>query len=258
MTSLGVPKKTGITGLPLGVEFSLLALVSTGLLWLVRAKLTFDPISYTAHFADEEAHFGIPNFLNVITNLGFLLFSGFGFRKLAAVPDSLRSIAVVFLLAVMGTAFGSAYFHWETSPQTLFWDQLPMSIGFGSFVGLVIADRVDLRLGRGLAVFFCVLGAWTVWSIYYAGGSTTPYLALQFGSLILSTLLLLVLPRGDLKRGPVFLGIAIYVLAKIFEHFDVLIFEYFRFISGHSLKHIAATFALMAIFRGMQRERLTP
>lgn len=244
-----------MVAIPKSVKFVLLALVSAGLLGSLREELYFDPVSYTAHFADEVAHLGIPNFWNVVTNLGFLLIGAHGLRHLGRVPETLRSLARVFLLALVGTAFGSAYFHWETTPFTLFWDQLPMSIGFGSFVGIVIADRFDLRFGRVVGLLLCLLGPWSVWNIYYGGGSTTPYLVLQFGSLIFSALLLLGMPQGQLKRGPIFIGIAAYAAAKIFESHDFEIFQRLGFISGHSLKHIAAALAVLAIFRGMEKAK---
>ncbi len=236
-------------------RLGVLSLITVILLFTIREKLYFDPVSYTAHFADQRKYFGVPNFFDVITNLGFLWIGIHGLRRVQQTPSNLKPLVLIFLGSLIGTAFGSAYFHWETSPARLFWDQLPMSIGFGSFVGMIIADRVDLRIGKWTGFLLCFIGPISVWNIYYGTGATSPYLAIQFGSLILSALLLAVEKSGSLKRTPIFLGIGIYVLAKFFEHYDSQIFDTLGFMSGHSLKHIAAAIALVSIFQGIRVQK---
>ncbi len=233
-------------------RFTILVVITALGLFLFREKLSFDPITYAAHFADERTVLGIPNFGNVITNFGFLFVGIYGLRNLNRVPKELRFSATIFLAALVGTAFGSSYFHWETTPTRLFWDQVPMSVGFGSFVGMVIADRVALKFGRIVGVILSMLGPITVWNIYYGGGSTVPYISLQFGALFFSAMLLLFIPGGKLKKGPIFLGIVFYIFAKIFEAHDFQIFAALGdSVSGHSLKHLAAALALVILFRGM-------
>lgn len=245
-------RRRGKTGLPIGGEALLVGLVTALFLGLKWQTLQFDPISYTSHFADTNAYLGIPNFWNVVTNLGFLLLGVLALRRASEIPAPLRTLGVVFLLSLVGTAFGSAYFHWETTPQRLFWDQLPMSLGFGSFVGMVVADRVDLVWGKRLAIFLCLLGPLSVWNIYHGDGTTQYYLSIQFGTLFFSAVLLLLMPRGSLRSGFVFCGIGVYILAKVFESFDTEIFTRLGF-SGHSLKHLAATVTVYAITRGFLR-----
>ena len=43
------------------------------------------------------------------------------------------------------TGFGSSYYHWNPSDDTLFWDRLPMAIGFGAMLGIIPAERIDVR-----------------------------------------------------------------------------------------------------------------
>ena len=83
--------------------------------------------------------FGIDNFFDVISNLGFLIvgmvglvivFGGraqFEFR-------SERWPYAVFFLGVLLTALGSGYYHLAPDNESLFWDRLPMTI---AFMGLV-------------------------------------------------------------------------------------------------------------------------
>lgn len=251
-------RRRGKTGLVVGAEVLVVGVITAMLLGLKWQTLTFDPIAYTSHFADTETCLGVPNFWNVVTNLGFLLIGVMGLRRAAETPPLLKNLGILFNLALIGTAFGSAYFHWETTPHRLFWDQLPMSLGFGSFVGMVVADRVDLVWGKGLAVLLWLLGPWSVWNIYYGDGTTQYYLSIQFGSLIISAILLLLMPRGSLRTAPIFFGIGVYILAKVFESFDAEIFAKLGFISGHSLKHLAASIALYAILQGFIQPILLP
>ncbi len=226
-----------------------LVLVGTALgLFLARGILHFDPATYCS-FADTEKHFGIPNFWNVVTNLGFVWIGVEGLRRSRGFPGDVRLLGRLFSTALIATAFGSAYFHWETTPPRLFWDQLPMSVGFGSFVGVVLANRIRASTGRWVGIGLSILGPISVWNIYYGNGETAFYLALQFGSLIFAILLLLAFPQGTLRRSWIFVGIGFYVLAKVFELKDEAIFVGTGFMSGHSLKHLSATAALYAILR---------
>ena len=230
----------------------LLAGVTLLVLWTLRAKLWFDPETYSAGFADKKTLLGIPNFGDVVTNLGFAILGLYGFRRLDRMPESYRGLATVFAMAIFGTALGSAYFHFAPAPLTLFWDQLPMSIGFASFVGMVVADRVSIPAGNRLGFALCILGPWSVWNIYYGSGETAYYLALQFGTLIYAILLLVFSKGGALQTKAVMGGLVAYILAKVFESHDAEIYERLGFISGHSLKHLAATVALAAILWGAQ------
>lgn len=226
-----------------------LVLLGTALgLFLARGILHFDPASY-CRFADTQTHFGVPNFWNVITNLGFVWIGVVGLRRAGSFPADVRLLGRIFSAALVATAFGSAYFHWETTPPRLFWDQLPMSVGFGSFVGIVLADRIRAATGRWIGIGLSIVGPISVWNIYYGNGETAFYLALQFGSLIFAILLLLAFPRGSLRRSWILVGIGFYVFAKVLELKDEAIFAVTGFMSGHSLKHLSATAALYAILR---------
>ncbi len=235
------------------IKTALSALATAIILWLIRDKLHFDPEYYSAHFADQETHLGIPNFWNVATNLGFLVLGLATLRRIGRFPKRYRTLAVIFTIAVLGTAFGSAYFHYAPTPTRLFWDELPMSIGFASFVGMLVADRVCERTGLFLGLGLCVAGAWSVWNIYYGGGATEYYIVLQFGSLLFALLMLGVTRTGEMKPSLIWAGLAGYLAAKACEALDGEIYSRLGVLSGHSLKHIAATAGLWAILRGSER-----
>jgi hypothetical protein len=233
----------------------LCALVTAILLWLIRDRLHFDPATYSAGFADQETHLGVPNFWNVATNLGFAVLGLAGMAQYRRYPEIYRGLGAAFAAAILGVAFGSSYFHYAPSPTTLFWDQLPMSVGFAIFTGMVIADRASPKVGRIVGIVLSVAGAVSVWNIYYGNGATEYYLAVQFGSLIFAILTLLATPRNRMRTSLIFVGLVAYIVAKVLETNDHRVFDALKVVSGHSLKHVAATLALWAIFRGAAVER---
>ena len=233
----------------------LCALATAILLWLIRDRLHFDPTIYSAGFADQETHLGIANFWNVATNLGFAILGIAGMTGYRRYPEIYRTLGFAFAAAILGVAFGSSYFHYAPSPTTLFWDQLPMSVGFAIFTGMVIADRASPKVGLAIGVALSLVGAGSVWNIYYGNGATEYYLAVQFGSLIFAILTLLATPRNRMRTSLVFVGLIAYIVAKVLETNDAVVFDALKVISGHSLKHVAATLALWAIFRGAAVER---
>ena len=99
-------------------------------------------------FANQRTLFGIPNFWNVISNVPFIGIGAVGLWQFGRSQGTMLLFLGIFL-----TGFGSAYYHLEPSDQTLFWDRLPMAIGFMVIFAIVIEERVDRRAG---ATFRCV------------------------------------------------------------------------------------------------------
>jgi len=93
-------------------------------------------------FADQRTLFGIPNFWNVVSNVPFLGIGAVGLWQFGSSQATMLLFLGIFL-----TGFGSAYYHLEPSDQTLFWDRLPMAIGFMVIFAIAIEDRVDRRAG---------------------------------------------------------------------------------------------------------------
>jgi hypothetical protein len=49
--------------------------------------------------------------------------------------------------------------------------------------------------------------------------------------------------------------IGFYVAAKVFEQLDATLFSVGHFLSGHSLKHLAASLAPLSLVYGLMRRR---
>ena len=212
------------------------------------------PASYH-DFADQRAVLGIPNFLNVASNLPFavigiwgmlFLFPGNGERNRAFIDQRERWPYFALFAGLFLTAFGSAWYHFAPSNATLVWDRLPMSIMFAGFVAAVIAERIDVGAGVKLLPFLLAFNVGAVLQWYYSElrgqGDLRWYAALQ----IYAVLVLLIAPvlKPRYTRNFDFLVVfALYALAKLFETFDRRIYSFDHIVSGHTLKHLAAAVA---------------
>jgi hypothetical protein len=229
-------------------------------------RIAQDP-AYHA-FADGRPFLGVPNFLNVASNFPFLVVGALGLGFLArdrrsggsrafATPDDRRPYWP-FFVGIGLTAFGSAYYHWRPSNATLFWDRLPMTIGFMALLASVIGERVSRRAGARLLWPLIVAGAASAlyWHVteQQGAGDLRPYGLVQFGSLVLVPLILALFPARYTGTGLLVMAIGWYVLAKGFEFFD---HGFLRLVavSGHTWKHLASAAGAYWILLMLERRR---
>ena len=104
-------------------------------------------------FADQRTILGIPHFWNVVSNLPFIAVGAAGLRQCRREP----AIAVLFL-GILTTGFGSGYYHLDPNDRTLFWDRLPMAIGFMAILAIAIEERLDAKTGAFLLWPLIALG----------------------------------------------------------------------------------------------------
>ena len=208
------------------------------------------------HFADARPLAGIPNCLNVISNAAFLAVGLLGLGFLAPPGQFLepreRLPYALFFLAVVGTGFGSSYYHWKPSDASLAWDRLPMSVAFMSLFAANIAERISVAAGLRLLLPLAALGAGTVWWLQWTG-NLWPYLAAQYWPIILIGLLLVWFPPRYTRSWDMLAIIGWYLLAKVAEALDARIFATNGWISGHTLKHLLAALAVYWVLRMLRR-----
>lgn len=234
--------------------FLVIALVA---ITIVIAKL-LPPVSQSQayhSFADDRMLLGITNVLNVISNIGFLIVGVYGFfvlRKSKTAIEIKCMYAVLYFGLILTTA-GSAYYHTEPNNDTLVYDRIPMTIVFMSFLSATIAQMINRRAGVILFLPLLLLGIGSV--LYWRDtqklgfGDLRWYGLVQFLPILLIPLVYFLFD-GDLQRKrlkallPV---VAWYVIAKVFEHFDREIYSFLGFVSGHTLKHLAAAVATFNI-----------
>ncbi len=214
-----------------------------------RPPIPQDPAYHL--FADQRAWLGIPNFLDVLSNLPFAVVGLVGVvvtwrRK----PLEKWPYATLFAGAAL-TAFGSAYYHWAPDNARLVWDRLPMTLGFMGLLCAVVSERVSLALSRWLLVPLMAIGGASVaywhWSELQGTGDLRPYALVQFGSLLVVVLLLVLYHARYTGSAYFFAGIGAYLAAKGFEAADQQIFALGQVVSGHSLKHVAAAAGIACI-----------
>jgi len=216
------------------------------------------------NFSDGRTLLGIPNGLNTLSNLPFILVGIFGLldmRNLSAeryLPDFKHAYAFLFLGAIL-VGFGSAWYHLAPDNATLIWDRLPMTLAFMSLFSIVVAEFVSEKLGIRMFWPLVVLGAMSV--IYWAmteavqQGDLRPYAVIQFLPMLIIPLILLF--REGLfspVRGYWYLGLC-YFLAKIAEHLDVELHDLLLVISGHSLKHLLSALGLFVLAVAYRQRR---
>jgi len=214
-------------------------------------------------FADGRIVLGIVNGLNVLSNLPFLFVGIAGCwavfardrRSVVGAPWLVWPYLALFL-GIALTTFGSAYYHLAPNNQTLVWDRLPMSLGFMGLLSAVIGERVGRRPMQLLFGPLLVVGLASV--VYWHAteqlgrGDLRLYSLVQYGSLALILLLLLLYPSRWTHTRYLVAGLAAYVGAKILESADHQVFAIGHVISGHTLKHLAAAGGVACIVRMLQ------
>ncbi|MBI3575845.1 MAG: hypothetical protein HY083_09370, partial [Gammaproteobacteria bacterium] len=136
---------------------------------------------------------------------------------------------------------------------TLVWDRLPMSVGFMGLSVAVLAEHVSLRLEKYLLAPAIVLGLASVITWHYTDDLRL-YVLVQFLPLLLLPAILLLFDSPYTHRGLLPLALAIYVIAKLAEHYDREVFEMTgEIVSGHSLKHLLAALALLVVYVMLRR-----
>lgn len=217
--------------------------------------------------ADTRALLGIPNFMNVISNAPFLLVGLWGLYFVARHGAHGQTFAdprerwpyFICFLAVTLVFFGSSYYHLDIDPAGLFWDRLPMAVGFAAILAAVIVERLDARLGLRMLIPLVLIGAASVlywrWSLLYGTENLVPYAIVQYGSIAAVLVLCAAFPSRYTRGADAVHAIGFYALAKVAEVLDQRIYALGEIISGHTLKHLIAAFAVYWLLR-MLRLRL--
>lgn len=227
-----------------------LLLVMLGLL----VGAIFGPaITQPAHqhaFADQRMWGGIPFAMDVLSNLSFAAWGVAGLLCLFGVAQRTEraikaehALAGLFFTGLVCTAAASSWYHLQPNDAGLGIDRLGMAVAFAGLMGLAIAGRISHRAGAWAAGAVLIFGPLSVW-LWLASGNVLPWLVIQFGGMAVILWMAFIKPmRGAL---PVRWGvvIAVYATAKFFELADHQIYALTeQAISGHSLKHVAASFA---------------
>ncbi len=247
--------------------------ISSAVVLLVAAILPpmAQPIAYHL-FADQKLFFGIPNFLNVVSNLAILFSGALGLLFILRSDQSTMQQCfinqkecwpyLVVFLSVVVTGFGSAYYHWAPDNTSLLWDRLPIATGVTALLAATMVERIGLRVGLWALPFLVLLGVVSVlywyWTEQSGAGNLNFYIVVQFYSLLLIVLLGLFFPSNYTHGGDMYKVIGLYIIAKLAETFDLDIYNFGQVISGHTIKHLLAAIAIYLIVRMLQKRVCIP
>ena len=213
--------------------------------------ITQDP-NYHCFAGDEHSFGSIPRFLNVASNLFFCFAGIIGWCRLRNWEESpIKTRWQIFYFGIFCVGLGSGYYHYHPTTFSLFWDRLPMTIGFTALVANLLADRFAFFQRKSIFWLLIFFGAYSTFSWIlteiWGRGDLRFYVLVQFGTMLLAFLALYRFPRPGDKAYWMLLGG--YTLAKIFEAADFPIYEItHHLVSGHVLKHLTAGIALCFFF----------
>lgn len=223
------------------------------LIWWNNGPIPQNPLYHL--FADQRTLVSIPHAWDVLSNVPFCLFGLTGIYTVwirRRLVNRFTGLYLTFFLGVFFTGFGSAFYHFNPTNSSLVWDRLPMSVGFMSIFAAIVAERVHLKLGQKLFPWLVAAGIFSV-LYWHWQDDLRPYLLVQFGTLAALPLILLLYRRSD--SGFLWIAIAFYVLAKVFEVYDTQIYILTsEWVSGHSLKHLAASITPLMIVMKLHLE----
>jgi hypothetical protein len=204
---------------------------------------------------------GIPNTLDVISNLAFVLPGLLGLASLArgrlviGVRSERIAIAALFSGMVV-TAAGSWFYHLAPDDFRLIFDRAGMCILFAGFFAVMLDDRV---LPAAPWTRLIVLEA-----IGLAGGLSWYLLSdlrfygwVQFFPFLATAAMLLAFPGRYDRAGRLWIALGWFLVTKGVEAFDAPIFQLLGgTLSGHTLKHLAAGVAMMYLWLWLGSRRL--
>jgi len=199
-------------------------------------------------FIDTRIFLGIPNAMDVLSNIFFVIVGILGMREVGNVLglDTKKSWWW-FFFSILLIAPGSAYYHWSPNDTTLIWDRLPMSMGFMGLYIVLLCEHIHLKFEKALYPTL-LLGIFSVvtWVIT---NDLRFYYWVQFSSFITIPIILLLFKSRYGKKYLYVVTLVFYGLAKWTEVKDKEIFyATSEMISGHTLKHILAAIGLLALW----------
>ncbi|MEE8444152.1 MAG: alkaline phytoceramidase [Alphaproteobacteria bacterium] len=234
----------------------LLALSVAAILGVLFVPPFAQPLDYH-DYADTRSCFAILNCRDVLSNIAFALVGVAGLGVLLRGTPDRRGDTLPYLLffaGVLAISAGSVYYHWQPDNARLFWDRLPMTVGFMAFSSAIVTDRIDRAAGLKIVLpLLLVLGVASIvywdWSERAGQGDLRFYGLVQFLPLALIPLLCRLFPDARHTHGRYIVWIYVwYGVGKIFELFDASVFEALGGqLSGHTLKHLTAALATACV-----------
>ena len=236
--------------------------VAGGVLLLVHGPLP-QPAHYN-EFADHSVLWGIPHAGDVLSNMGFAVVAAWGWLRLrphrhdAALRRGWYGYRL-FLIGLLLTAGGSAYFHIAPDNARLVWDRVPIAFACAGLLAAVRAEtRTDTQPWRYAAILAgCAILSviwWRYTDLAHPPGDLRPYIFLQLLTLVLVPLWQAVYRAPCRDRTWFGAALLIYVAAKLAGAWDHEFLAILGWVSGHTLKHLLAAAAAGVLVGRLARD----
>ena len=224
--------------------------------YLSMSPFAGDPCYH--QFADARRLLGIPNTLDVLSNLPFLLVGMAGIWTWMRHPPAEAPFSwLTFHLGVLFVAVGSSYYHANPYDASLVWDRLPMTLGFVGLSFAMIAETVHPAFDRH-PLFPALLLAFSTVFYWYLMHDLRLYLWVQTLPLLLVPAIVFLFPGGYTHQAYLFYALILYAGAKFAEANDRQIFELLGgHISGHTVKHLLAAASCWVIVLMLRQRQAT-
>lgn len=220
------------------------------------------------NFADQRTLFNTPNFFNVVSNAPLCLIGLVGLFWLILRKDPRpltgeKSLSLLFMLGLILTGIGSAYYHLHPSHYTLVYDRVAIAFAFTTLFSFLITERLFPILGLILFPLFLAFGVFS--AIYWyqteliGQGDLRPYLLVQILPLISIPIFCLLFPKPHRYDRLLLYSFLLYLIAIIFEWSDSPLYLLsHNTLSGHTLKHLTAVVSSLLLVIYLIRKKTIP
>ncbi len=236
-------------------RFAALAAVLAGLLIVTCAAGPLLGALTTEWYADTRPFLGVANFLNVASNLAFLLVGLAGLVLCAGRPGGDPALPAwrLFYAGMLLTCLGSAWYHLAPSDATIVWDRLGMIVAFVGLAAAVIAESTRTPTPKPVLLLALLFGAASVlW--WRRSGDLRIYAWVQLAPLACAATALALRWLAPPLARALGVSLALYILAKLAETFDARVYELSAHaLSGHTLKHLLAAASAAALLPWQRR-----
>ncbi len=207
-------------------------------------------------FADARTILGVPNGLNVVSNLPFILVGLAGIRRCVKIPsEDARGPWIGFFIGVAFVGAGSTCYHLAPQNRALVWDRIPMAMAFMGLIVAFLNEFVDGRAQKFLTSALLLGLSSVLW--WYWTGDLRLYVWVQFVAFAAIPMVMLLFRSRYSDRGYFLLAGGFYFLAKVFEQMDRQVFSLTgQWFSGHSLKHLAAATGCFVLLRMLKKRKV--
>lgn len=236
--------------------YLLLAIVAFGsLAALSMLAPVAQDLNYHA-FADTRVVLGVPNFLNVVSNLPFLLVGVLGLKYcLPSEAAPMRQAWMVLFTGLALVSVGSAYYHWNPHNASLVWDRLPMTLGFMSLFAALIGEFLDQRIGRLFLWPAILIGLGSI-LLWHLTDDLRLYIWVQFVPLLVLLIVISLFKSKYSHSWMLLIALGWYVLAKLAEALDGTVLKATAgMVSGHTMKHLFAAAGAYSIYLMLRRRQ---